>query len=53
VPGLAKINPQDGHIILEDLSEGRTSMYIFRMEGGGLYSIERRYLQTVTGSRPY
>jgi len=36
VPGLAKINPQDGHIILKDLSEGHTSIYIyFKWEGEG------------------
>jgi hypothetical protein len=29
------INPQEDHIIRNDLSEARTSVYIFRMERGG------------------
>ena len=42
------INSQEGHIILKDLSEGRTSIYIFWSGGGEeLYSVEHRYLQTV------
>jgi len=42
------IKPQEDHIILKDLSEGRTSVYIFQKRGGGLYSIDRHYLQTVS-----
>jgi len=54
VPGLAKINPQDGHIILEDLSEGHTSIHIYISNGRGRVVFNRKTLfKTVTGSRPY
>jgi hypothetical protein len=46
MPGLVNINPQEGYIIINNLSESRISVYIFRK--GGLYSTERRYLQTVS-----
>jgi hypothetical protein len=39
VPGLANINPQEGHIILKDSSDGRTCVYMFRKGwGGGVFN---------------
>ena len=31
--GLSNFSPQDGHIILRDLSEGHNCVYIYRNEG--------------------